>query len=643
MKNDINAAAIWTSGRTTLYIAFLLALVTFLVYLPSLKNSFVSIDDYRYVPGNFSIRHIDLKFLKLILTTVIASNWHPLTMLSYAVDYAFWGVDPFGYHLVNIIFHSVNTSLVFLLTFRLMELKGQGLDGRLFTGIIAALLFGLHPIHVESVTWISERKDVLSGFFFLLSILAYIRYAKAPAILFYSASLVFFTLAAMSKPMAITLPIALLMLDFYPLERFVDLKGLFKKIFEKLPFFAVSLASALLTIWAQGTGGAIRDLGAIPLSMRVFISIRALVFYLYKMVFPAGLSPFYPPPQNTGLFSLEFLICLSIVLGITIFCALTLKRSKIFSVAWLYYVTTLLPVIGLIQVGDQAAADRYTYLPGLSPVILASVGLWRFFKGFPANTRRAAVTSLTLLLAAVLAILTIKQEAVWKDSLTLWSHEIKNYPGVAFIYNSRGLVYQERGENKPAIDDFSKAIELDPKYAYPYNNRGYTYQRMGDYQQAVKDYNKAIELDPDMPNPYNNRGLADYEQGKYKEAIEDFNRAVSVDPGFVNAYINRAPAMAETGRLKDAIESYDKALALDPYNAQVYRSRGFLYLSNDDYKKALADFKEALSLDNDPESYYGLGLAYLKTGDREKGLNSIKKASSMGFKEAEFFLESMQR
>ncbi|MBI5587181.1 MAG: tetratricopeptide repeat protein [Deltaproteobacteria bacterium] len=617
------------------------AAVTFLVYLPSVRYGFVSFDDLRYVPGNPAIRHIDLAFIKLILTTVMASNWHPLTIFSYALDYAMWGAAPLGYHLENIVWHAVNTALVFVLTVRLFGVKGSPDAKTIFAGLTAALLFGLHPTHVESVSWISERKDVLSGFFFILSILAYLKYAAPSAgkkLLYYFASLSAFVLAVMSKPMAITLPVALLILDFYPLERFKD--GVVKILTEKVPFLAVSLLTAALTLWAQSYGGAIKTFGTFPIDKRLFLSVRAPVFYLYKTVFPLKLSPIYLPPAKTSLAGFEFIASLAIVVAVTVFCLLAAKRNKIYLASWLFFLATLLPVIGIIQVGDQAAADRYTYLPGLGPFILVAAGAGAIFGRLSKGTGRTIAAACLVVVSGVLSLRTVSQEAIWKDSVTLWTHVIKTEGEIPLAYNSRGLVYQDLGEHKEAIADFNRAIELDPRYAFPYNNRGYSYQRMKDYGQAAKDYDRAIELDPGIASPYNNRGLLRYELGDYNNAVADFKKAIELDTKLLHAYVNMALAHTELGRFPEALKSYNDGLSLSPTEPDIYLNRGFLYLTLGAFGKAASDFESSIRFgQDDPSAYWGLGLASLKLGDTAKAEANIRKAAGMGSKEAKEFLE----
>lgn len=497
-------------GRIYVFIAGLVpAVVTFAVFWPSLKNGFVTWDDGAYVYKNAAIRSLDLNFVIDAFTTVMVSNYHPLTMLSYAVDYSLWGLDPFGYHLTNVVLHSLNTFLTGVVAYMLYKAHtkgvggagGAGGDGGTANGdgpaktafaSFSALLFGLHPIHVESIAWVSERKDALSAFFFLLSVFFYLGFAdREPGrrAAHYFASLVFFLLALLAKPMAISLPFVLLIMDFHPLKR-TGIKSLLK---EKLLFFALSAASAALTLLAQARAGSIAVADEFPLYARSSVAIRAYAFYIYKTFLPINLAPFYPLPYRADLFDASFWISALFILVATGLSAIALKRKRIFSAVWLYYVVTLFPVIGLVQVGPQAGADRYMYLPSLSVFMgVSALSIALLKKGRLATVMTSAVLVTTFV---AMGILTVRQEAVWKDGIALWSHEISLYPDAPLAYNQRGLAYVEAHGYGPAMDDYNAVIKLDPMFSDAYRNRARVYELMGDYERALKDYDIADGID----------------------------------------------------------------------------------------------------------------------------------------------------
>lgn len=434
--------------KYTWLLAFFVALITFIVYIPALKNGFVNWDDNIYVYENQNIRSLDFNFVKWNLSAVVASLWHPLTMFSLALDNAIWDLNSAGFHLTSIIFHTLNTFLVFIL---ITQLKRHGNSKELsandlIVGFTTALLFGIHPLHVESVAWVSERKDTLSTFLYLSSILAYHKYLTANRALFYGTSIIFFAMALISKPMAVSLPLVLLILDFYPFKRWKT--GKLKRLFvEKLPFLALSISASLITIWAHSTGGSIATLESAPLMSRIFVAARAIIFYLIKMIMPFNLAPYYPYPTKVRFMEMDYAGSLVLLLFITLLCIWSLKREKLFSAIWLYYLVTLIPVIGIVQVGSQAAADRYTYLPSLGPFLLAGLGVSAIFATY--SSRCWIAIPPLILLACITTNKTITQIAVWKDSVTLWSHEIKLFPLTAELaYNSRGIAYKDLGDDR---------------------------------------------------------------------------------------------------------------------------------------------------------------------------------------------------
>jgi tetratricopeptide (TPR) repeat protein len=560
-------------------IAALTAIITFAVYLPALKNGFVNWDDPALISNNLHIQSINLGFLKWVMTAVVNSNWHPLTMLSHAVDYALWELNPMGHHLTSIIMHALNTFLVALLGFELVTRGRTQLKllapGVLATGVAAALLFGLHPLHVESVAWVSERKDVLSALFFLLSLLAYLRYTSqvredSAKKLNYAASLVLFTLALMSKPMAISLPIVLLILDYYPLKRTGPLKNI---LVEKLPFFALSVASAVVTLLAQHKAGAIKSLEALAFTERVAVAIRSYAFYIYKMLLPIKLTPFYPLPPKSEFFNLWFFASLALLIAITAFCiymaVYSAKKRRAFLAAWLYYLVTLLPVIGLVQVGLQAAADRYMYLPSIGPFMLAGLGA-AYLIGTGGRRRMMTTACVTIVIIVTLAVMTIKQTAIWKDSITLWTYEIMHYkssPGTYSLnvtaYQNRATAYSELREFKKAIADYTRALTLEPNYANAYLGRGITYGKGGNHELAMADFNSALEIDPLNIDAYYNRGLAHKNLGRNTEAIEDLRAALRINPEYAKAYYTLSIIYYKIGNMEAAIAARSRAAELN--------------------------------------------------------------------------------
>ncbi|MFQ5737279.1 MAG: tetratricopeptide repeat protein [Thermodesulfobacteriota bacterium] len=638
-------------NRKILLACIALAAIAFLVYLPAVSNGFVNWDDQAYVYENPFIRSLDIRWL---LTTEVMGNWHPLTMLSFVADYAIWGLDPRGYHLVNVILHSLNTGLVAAfayLFFRAAERRdgaptGTEHSGALFAAVVAALLFGLHPQRVESVAWISERKDVLSGFYFLLSLVFYMRYAVPPRngwAVNYAASLAAFVLAVMSKPMAVTLPAVLLLLDLYPLGRLKG-AGVRKAVVEKVPFFAVSVLTAVLAVWAQRSGGALASLDPYPMGDRVMVAGRAVVFYLYKMALPFGLAPFYPRSPHPALLTVEHIGAFAVIAVITVLCIAAFGKKRIYLALWLFYLVTLVPVAGIVQVGSQAAADRYTYLPSLAPVLLIAAGAgWLFNRG---GTVKRILPMAVVVVSAALSVLTIRQIHVWKDPVSLWTQEVRVYPDNAPIgYTNLGIAYKDLGDYKAAIRQYDAALKVDPLYADAFLNRGVAYSALGEFGRAIADYSAALRLRPGYPEALSNRGVAFMATGDYRKAIADMSAAIAINPdnpAYAGNYYNRGMAYSSLGEYEKALADFEKAIGFNPYFAGAYNNRGGVYLRTGRYEEALRDYETAARLEPDgPLAYYNMGVVYVKLGQRTRAVESFRKASSLGLKQADRYLEAL--
>jgi tetratricopeptide (TPR) repeat protein len=599
--------------RQTYNLAGFVFLLTVVVYGAALRNEFVNWDDGVYVVENRHIRSLGGEFFKWAFFNFYASNWHPLTWISHALDYSLWGLDPLGHHLTNIILHAVNAFLVVVLAMRLLAAfkERAALSGsRSFLNdraiLIAAgttgLLFGLHPLHVESVAWVAERKDLLCALFFLLSMMAYVGYADGVsdkahraertgsascAIHFafctnkhYLLAIGFFILALLSKPMAVTLPAVLLILDWRPFHRISSPKVFLQVLMEKIPFAAFSLASSIVTIMAQKSGGALAAFDALPLPVRMMVAAKSITDYLMRMVLPLDLIPFYAYPRaaDVSLFHSPYLPAVFFLLAITTLCVVLAKKGEALLPAWGYYVITLVPVLGIVQVGSQAAADRYAYLPGLGPFLLAGLGAAWIAAKTDAVRGRSRRTGIRLLIGALAAAslitltgLTIRQLSIWRNSVILWTSTIEKAPDAAFPRMMRAVAFKKTGQNERAIEDYAAAISLAPQGFIAYYNLGNIYLQEGRIDDAIELYQRALALKPDYAEGHNNLAAALEEKGLLDQAIEHYRMVVALKPDYAEGHYNLGLAYGEKGLLESAEEQLRTAVALDTEN-QMFRS-----------------------------------------------------------------------
>lgn len=581
-------------------VSLISALVTFIVYLPSLMNDFVTWDDNLYIYDNEHIKSLSLDLVKWSLSDFHSGNWHPLTWVSHAFDYAVWGMNPSGHHLTSVLFHALNTFLVTLLAVRLIETYRTSKDHEdqgfsmshtsvLLAGIVTGLLFGLHPLHVESVAWISERKDVLYSFFFLLALLEYIRYVSElevsdPASGIYGGvrskyfSVFFlFIFAVISKPMAVTFPAILLILDWFPLRRLQTAAGRRRAVLEKIPFFVTTMVLTGMAFIAQKTAHAVAERLPIPLFVRIMNAFKAIIDYLINMAWPVDLMPLYPHPywENPVATSPQYTIPALIFVGITACCITLIKRQKMWLATWASYVFMLFPVLGIIQLGAQGMADRYTYLPSVGPFLIIGIVAGsvreRIVASDVSKTAWATGIAAFCIVIVLLSSATIKQIHVWKNGVTLWSHEIdtlkkKSSTNVfAFwtAYGGLGYAHMRKENYESAINDFSEVILLKPDDIGAYQQRGIAHARLGRIEDAIRDFSSAISINSDMPQLYYNRGTAFARQGSFEKTVQDMTKAISISKKpRAEYYLNRGLALKKLGRLKEGERDITEASKL---------------------------------------------------------------------------------
>jgi len=604
--------------RQLLALSFGVALLTFLAYLPSITNDFVNWDDNVNIINNVHIRSLNWAFFKWAFTDTYLSYWQPLNWLTHAIDYSLWELNPFGHHLTNTLLHAVNTFIVVSLVFKLVEFSRRiqlrdGLlplldrRGVLVTAGVTGLLFGLHPLNVESVAWVTGRPGMLSAFFYLLSIFTYLgsvalrgqnetpdRCTEAQYVL----SLVFFALSLASKPMAITLPLVLLLLDWYLTRIELSAPGIRKAILRIIPYCVLAFAVSMVAVFSEKISSSAAAQMIVPLPDRLLVIAKSLLLYLVRIVVPVDLIPYYEYPDRISLLSAEYFVPVLLVICITAVCILLLKKQKIWFVIWGYFIITLLPVIGLIKVRSVYMADRYVYLSIIGPMLILGLGAARLWtnSGVKGISRWImAVLAAALLLA--MTSLTVRQEGVWKSSLIMWNYIIARKPlRYPVAYHNRSILFVDAGEYERAIEDANQALTLAPEYPDAYHNRGNAFAGKGNFARAIADYSRAISLKPADAVIYNSLGLAFAARGEFDSAIEAYGKAISLRPDYGDAFNNRGLAFDGKGAAAQAFADFDRAGQLKPGDASVHVNRGLAFAGQGRAELAEKEYTAALEL-----------------------------------------------
>lgn len=593
-----------------LIISGFLLVVTLLAFWQVTHSSFINFDDNLYITENSQVKAgLTQDGILWAFTTGHSFNWHPLTWISHMVDVDLFGLNPRGHHSVGLLFHIANTLLLFFVLHRMTN--------ALWRSAFVAALFALHPLHVESVAWAAERKDVLSTFFWMLTMGSYGYYAERPSPWKYLLVLLFFSLGLMAKPMVVTLPFVLLLLDYWPLRRFkgeqlsreiqtkpvkpaVSDKGkgksgkkkaatkgearrerttdslpprqLVRSLFlEKIPLFLLTILSSVITYRVQQKGGAVKSVLVFPLISRTWNAFISYAAYIEKTVWPHNLAIFYPYQKQWA--SWQVLTSALFFFVATIVILWAARRFRYLFVGWFWYVGTLVPVIGLVQVGSQAMADRYTYVPLIGLFIMMAWGIPELLKRW--RYREPALIASSTMALLFCFVLTWTQAGYWRDNLTLFTHAVSVTNDNYMAYYMRGTAYSALGNKKQAIADYDKAINFNPALEGAYNNRGNTYSALGDYDRAIADYDRAIAIDPNFAEAYDNRGEAYAFLGNQERAVMDYDKAIEIDPKIAFPYRNRAISYDKLGDKRRAYEDLCAAASLGDQGAQNFlRSKG---------------------------------------------------------------------
>jgi len=578
-------------------------------------HGFVDLDDDQYVFENPHVRGgLTWEGVGWAFTTMWMANWHPLTWLSHMVDCELFGLDAGYHHLMGVLLHLVNGVLLFFVLRRM--------TGAVWRSGMVVALFLLHPLHVESVAWVAERKDVLSTLFFLLTLWAYAGYAARPGWARYGLVVAFLGLGLLAKPMLVTVPFVLLLLDDWPLERFGK-AGLKRLVGEKVPLFLMAAASSVVTFVAQHRGGAMGMTYGVPFGTRVENALVSYVSYLWKMVWPVGLGVFYP--YRIQVPALEWLGALAVLVGISMGVIWASRRRPYLGVGWLWYLGTLVPVIGLVQVGEQAMADRYTYVPLIGVFVM---GVWGV--GELVASRRRVLWGAVGLVGVVLLgcmVRTWIQVGYWKNGITLFEHALEVAQDSALAHNNLGVALAEEGKLEESIPHYQQALQINPRYERAHYNLGLAMARQGKLDDAMTHYQEALRINPRFSVAHNNLGVMLAQQGRQEEAIAHYREALRFTPDHVTAHFNLGLALAVKGEPDEAIFHYREALRLDPKYADAHDNLGIVLASQGKFEEAITHYRQALRLN--PESanaYYNLGVVLARQNKFAEAIDLYKES-----------------
>jgi len=613
-------------GRRRWWIPLLIALVTAAAFWPAIHDGFTDWDDPFYVTDQPLIHDLSPAGLKAVFTTFVEGNYHPLTMASFALDYHFWKLDPRGYHIENIALHVLVTLLVFALILLL--------TGSQEMSAITALFFGIHPLHVESVAWVSGRKDMLYALFYAASCISYVLWVRGrrPKALYYLTSVILFVLSLLAKGMAASLPLALLAIDFY-LKRKATLKTLF---LEKAPFFLIALGFTYVAVMAQARQGAVQNLASFAFYERILFACYGISAYLVRAVVPLNLSALYPYPLRVAggalpvVYYLAPLGALAFLAGV----AWSLRRGRAVAFGALFFLVNVAMVLQLLPVGSAIIADRYTYLSfvGVGFILASLVHSLERAPRIRSLVPRAAVVA--VLVAAGLGALLLTQArcAVWKDNITLWNDVLGRYPNLPLGYTMRARSYMQQGRNELALADAQKALSLDPKQPRALPMRGTLRYLKRDLEGARTDLEEAVRLEPKEAVPWNSLGAVHLSEQRHDLALRDFTRAIELKGDYAEAYLNRALTLIGLNQTARAMPDFDRSILLEPGKPNAYLWRGEARHMLGDFQGAVSDYGRSLALDpSSAAAYYARARAYERLGRRQDALGDAAKARELGY------------
>ncbi len=577
------------------WVYLLLALITFIAFEQVRHNDFIDYDDTVYVTENQNIlTGLTLENIKWAFAESHFFMWHPMTSLSHMLDCEIFGLNPYWHHLISLMFHIANTLLLFTVL--------RQITGGLWQSAFIAAAFALHPLNVESVAWAAERKTVLSGFFWILTIAAYARYAQHPRVANYLLVVLVFSLALMSKPITVTLPFVLLLLDYWPLNRIENIsltehssrQRIFRLVREKVPLFILSALCSTITFLAQRSGESVIPLAALPLRLRLTNAVVSYVRYLGKIFWPKDLAVLYPL-DFAGIRYLQAVLCFLLLLIISIFAVRFGRKQRYLPVGWFWFLGTLVPVIGIVQSGGQAFADRYAYISSVGVFIMVAWGAAELLYNW--KYRKSALSIAASVILFVLLTSTRTQVRFWQNSISLFEHTLSVTRNNSLIYYNLGRVYQLANNPDKAIENYREALRLAPEDPEINNNLGMMLRKQNKLDEAIAHFRKAIEINPAYAAAYSNLGRTLQLQGKFDEAIECLNHSLALEPGLPERYDALAAIYIQAGRTKQALESALHVCQMTNYSDPYFlKTLASAYAADGNFTEAVKTAEKAQEL-----------------------------------------------
>jgi tetratricopeptide (TPR) repeat protein len=601
VKHAKSGAALEQATPNRLWLPLIL-LLTLIIFIPAFNNGFTNWDDPTYILDNPLIRQFNFDTIRSIFSEPYFGNYQPLHILSYAFEYQLYQLNPVGYHVTSVIMHLITTALVYRFIFLLC--------GNSNITIISTLLFGIHPMHVESIAWAAERKDMLYASFFLGALIMYLLYLKSDQKLKYLIfAFLLFSLSILSKAMASSLPPVLILIDFYYKRKFNS-----KLVMEKIPFFALAIVFGLISAITASTTGQV-SLHVFNLFERIIIANFNLLTYCFKLLIPFNFSAFYPYPQRVeGMLPFYFYIAPFIVIALAILIFKSVKKTRVIIFGAGFFVACIILVLQLFPVGPTIISERYTYLPSIGFFFVCGYFIDQIIRQKPGM--KTAIYFVLSIYCLYLSVATYKRNDVWKDSISLWTNVLNQFPHVGTALNNIGNVYgKERGDLDKALEYFNKSIQYDPGYENAYANRGIVFCMKGNLTDGIRDFSKAIELKPGYYDALVNRGIAYYSMKEYDKSIADFNTLIATKPNDAVLLSHRGWSLLQAGKNEEALNDFNRSITIDSGNSLTFLRRSNAFYNLKLFKDAFNDLQKSSSMGMQIDSVYFQSLEKAASGN----------------------------